>query len=508
MFAANILFDFTAEKKPTFTIYFDENSMIQRRIADKLKTLLSCVFGENIIVEAKTVHEPQNKDKVDMQIHFIEPGVSIAEVREKIHMLNDNVEQMQDVNDKDQHGNLKARHAIVVFDAISNKEIIPNNIPCFHLMSGLPKFINHLNSLVQLSHDDIREKMQTLDFKVAYDELDDLINNLKQELDKSDTRLFVDLPVSKGASNGELAVPNQNRCLSNNSEPDSGIRSGDEFESLNSSEETMNDKVQNYRRNQEWIQAMNSQGFVPDFEYDPYNTMPYEPAKNLAWKNIGQVAGGKYTANAPKCPSEIEFLAPDPTEYSEYGEDVFFDEANHVHVAALHYPSHDRSHYQYDYNQVPNSVMYTNMHSNGKSHNANQVPPNMAGYHKMQPNGQIQNDNYAPNSMGYHTGQSRGKSQHDNHVPDSTAYYKVPSMGKGENIKIEASQTKPHSGRHRQVVNKCKEEHSSMESLMDKMADVNARYQNSLEHESVLHEEGEQTKDKLLCPDINIISAQ
>ena len=385
----------------------------------------------------KTVLEHPNKDKEDIHIHLSEPGVSIAEIIQKVNMLHDNVENTQNARDKSLCENLIVRQVLIVFDGIPNKELMPKEITCFHLMFGLPKLIYHLNTSVQLSHDDIKERMQTLDFKVAYDEVDDLINKLKQGHDNRETRLFVDLPMRSGSGSGE--VLNQDRCLSNNSEPDSGIRSGDEYESLNSSEETMNNNVQNYRRNQDWIQSMNSQEFVPN-EY-LYRGMSYddESVPNLHWKSMGP----KVLSKAPRCPSEIQFVAPDPTEYSEYGEDVFFDEANLDHLAALHYPIHNNSHYTFNHNHVPNSVQYHKVHSKGK----------------------IQND------------------------------------------RIHASETKPHKGRHRQEVKNCKEEHSSMESLMDKMADVNSRYQKSLDH-GCLHEEHEQTNGKPLCPEINIISDQ
>ena len=385
----------------------------------------------------KTDSELLNKDKVDLKIHLSEPGASTAEIIQIAKVIQDNVEKMQDARERSQHENLIVRQTLIVFDAIPEKGMIPNDITYFHVTFDLPKLIHQLNSLVHLSQDDINKRMQTLDYKVIHDELDDFINNLKQESDNSETRLFVELPVGNGACRGEAL--NQNRCLSNNSEPDSGIRSGDEFESLNSSEETMNDNMQNYRRNEDWIRSMNSQGFVPDIEY-LYRSMPYdnEQVPNLNWKSTEPVAGYKDNSETKvsRCPSEIQFFAPEPTEYSEYGEDVFFDEANYDHLVSLGYPVHNGSHKTY--NHVPNSVAYHKVHSNGK---------------------------------------------------------------KKQNDRIHAPPTKHHRGRHRHEFNNSKEEHSSMESLMDKMADVNARYHNSIEHECV-QEQNEHIKQ--ICPEIII----
>lgn len=348
-----------------------------------------------------------------LKIYITEPGTSRNEIQNLSKLLQDEVKPIQGTGEDSQHENLLMKYILVSFDTIEYEQLIDCKITHFKLMFELRKMLIHVNSFTHLSQENINKGTESAEYKAVFKELEGIVNHLKQE--SNDTKLFVELPCAGTRCHADTL--NASQCLSNtNSELDSGVRSGDEFESLNSSEETMSGTTPNYGRNENWISCI-TQECKSNSRY-PYNNMAYEKNSGafINQKTTTQPAiGEKYPVlYAPRCPSEIQFIAPELSEYSEYGEDIFFDEA---------------------YKNPPSELTYQMLNYLHGSHNC---------------------------------------------VPNSVAYHKMTS---GE--KTQRSAYAQDKGGHKEDYKNSRQNQSSMESLMDQMACVNARYENSIENESM-----------------------
>ena len=394
-------------------IVYDENSKFQKQIAEKLRNILHCVFAHNVKLQVENFITSTKTDYTNVKVYMTEPKLT-ANFLSLLTHFQERAEQSQDIGEDEANKLLTTNTVLISFDTSEDGDEIKDNlVPHFQLMYEFSNFLKHINAFLHVDDKIINDNTKPESYKTLVEELEGLIQDLNAGIDK-ERKL-----VSKFSCNGNIChgeVPKQMRCVSNtNSEPDSGIRSGDEFESLTSSEEAMSESSNICKKDASW----NSTGNKYEEETNLGNICKYKPSDQInntdgpRFQATRTVQKDKINGSIPeflRCPSEIQFHSPEPTEYSEYGEDVFFENTENDCLYELRCPT----------------MVY--------SHNTQMCAPTSMAYHRLHPCEKVKC---------------------------------VPTMS--------------NRGRHKHDYKNSNQMQSSVESLMDQMAGINARYQNCME---------------------------
>ena len=335
-------------------IFINENSGSLRHIAEKLGTIMFSVFGDKIKVEHKILSNEIRTN--NLKVYIIEPGNAIEMPMDKC--TEELSEQTKDTRKEAPIEKLIEKSVIITFESVTNEDIDYNRVVHFQLMFEISKFINHLSTHINHSASEACIKMGSTSYKHACEGLETLINDIKQ-ITKGTEKISINNPNNNVMLHGELLASSPSRSFSNsNSEPDSGIRSGDELESLTSSDETMNERTKRLNTVEYW----NTKSRRPNYA-NTHGSSGYKRAgepDNLTINVDGAVYDNTMLRHA-KCPSDVHFFAPEPSEYSEYGEDVFLEDLNYGEYDSV-FPMLKTNPYQRNI-KIPEIVVYEHIDS-------------------------------------------------------------------------------------------------------------------------------------------------
>ena len=365
MFRIEMYFFFISDERVFVELYIDENNPNLKNIAEKLGEIMSLVFEDKAEIQIKNENTPGEK-KCTLNVYITEPGYCRERFLSYCQYIQEPGNQRKD-SSEGLLENLVAKSVILTFESVEDDQIATNGIVHFQLMFEISKFLNHINTFINLSQTESNEKMNSARYKIVCEELERLVNEIRQNTENTE-RHTASYPNNNEFFQGEMLGVIQCRSLSNtNSEPDSGIRSGDEFESLTSSDETMNESTKHRKTANRWKRLRSPNNLRPNIR-DADKSVVYRDAGDADKTEI-RLANDRTDIAMPrhlKCPPDIHFIAPEPSEYSEYGEDVFFDESNDSDFESM-YPV-PRTHIHNMHTCIPKVVVYQPHHSNEKIH--------------------------------------------------------------------------------------------------------------------------------------------